>query len=392
MQHITSAENHAEFSQAVNSGLQLQGLALLCTAIVETFKRQLTLFHAICLMHLLSLLGFGLAAQGGYEGRGGFGLRRWLVLAGARVAIGCAFFALTLYIWLTAPTFGSQPECNAGTLYAVFGVRVHATSDVFRYVILAFMAMMSIAWIINILFSAMLARYCCGGGRGRRGAVGGREVALAEGVMRRMRISDPRHKGNAVKQQIIELMIHTGVNIYMIVTLEQTVSMNRLDAAEKEWTFGQILALFVLLGVVVEVANILLSKLDEDEDDTELLPGGPGGDVELQQEKMGGQDGGPDGGTQSEMVQTGESISPARDVAPIPPLFPSNSSYRGPDDSPDEGPGGGAQSEEVEAGESTSPAPRMVTIPPLPPLQSRTYRGRPFDPIQVSLLDPAFRK
>ena len=45
-------------------------------------------------------------------------------------------------------------------------------------------------------------------------------------------------------------------------TLEQMVCVNKLSEEESDWTFGQILALFVLLGVVVEVINILLSKLD----------------------------------------------------------------------------------------------------------------------------------
>jgi hypothetical protein len=114
IQHITTAENYAEFCQALNSALQLQGLALLCTAIFETIERQLTLFHALCVLHLLSLLGFGLVAQRKYSGGG---LNRWLVLAFLRVLIASAFVALTAYIWLTAPTFGSQPECNADTVY-----------------------------------------------------------------------------------------------------------------------------------------------------------------------------------------------------------------------------------------------------------------------------------
>lgn len=40
------------------------------------------------------------------------------------------------------------------------------------------------------------------------------------------------------------------------------VRINKLSEEESAWTFGQILALFVLLGVVVEVINILLPKLD----------------------------------------------------------------------------------------------------------------------------------
>ena len=47
----------------------------------------------------------------------------------------------------------------------------------------------------------------------------------------------------------------------MVVTLEQTISRNNLSPEERAWTFGQVLAIAMLLGVVVEVINILLPKL-----------------------------------------------------------------------------------------------------------------------------------
>ncbi|KAK6083014.1 hypothetical protein SCUP515_02248 [Seiridium cupressi] len=256
--HITSAENYAEFCQALNSALQLQGLALLCTAIVQTIEQQLTLFHALCVLHLLSLLGFGLVAQRKYEG-GGF--YRWLVLAFLRVIIACAFVALTAYIWLTAPAFGSQPECNAETIYVVFGVSINATNDVFRYVFLALMASMAVGWVFSMVFAVFFASCCCGGARksAKRLRDGNTDVAVLKNVWARVR-----------------MLVHTGINIYMIVTLEQIVERNKIDKTdESAWTFGQILALFVLLGVVVEVINILLPKLDRvaeaDSEDDETI-------------------------------------------------------------------------------------------------------------------------
>ncbi|KAK9771016.1 hypothetical protein AB5N19_01758 [Seiridium cardinale] len=273
--HITSAENYAEFCQALNSALQLQGLALLCTAIVQTIEQQLTLFHALCVLHLLSLLGFGLVAQRKYEG-GGF--YRWLVLAFLRVIIACAFVALTAYIWLTAPTFGSQPECNADTIYVVFGVSINATNDVFRYVFLALMASMAVGWVFSMVFAVFFASCCCGGARksAKRLRDGNPDVAVLKNVWARVRVSDPRASGSVVSGQIVQMLVHTGINIYMIVTLEQIVERNKIDKNEESaWTFGQILALFVLLGVVVEVINILLPKLDRvaeaDSEDDEAI-------------------------------------------------------------------------------------------------------------------------
>ncbi|KAK1599102.1 uncharacterized protein LY79DRAFT_536967 [Colletotrichum navitas] len=282
IQLTTSEKNYTEFCQAINSALQLQGLALLCTAVYQTFKGQLTLFHAICVLHLLSLLGFGLVAQRRYQGGG---LKRWLVMAALRVIIACAFTALTAYIWVTAPTFGNQPDCNASTVYVVFGVSIRATNDVFRYVILALMASMTVGWVLSMVMYVVLAHCCCGGVRS--GMKWARQVnpdveALKK-VIGRIKVSDPRFKQNLISGQVVQLLIQTGINVYMIVTLEQIVKRNNLSEEEKEWTFGQVLAIFVLLGVVVEVINILLPKLDGDlegvpmQNEIELRPQGNAG-------------------------------------------------------------------------------------------------------------------
>jgi len=47
------------------------------------------------------------------------------------------------------------------------------------------------------------------------------------------------------------MLIHTGIIVYMIVTLEQMMARNQSPDEEREWTFGQVLAVFLLLGVVV---------------------------------------------------------------------------------------------------------------------------------------------
>lgn len=152
-------------------------------------------------------------------------------------------------------------------VYVVFGVSINATDDVFRYVILALMASMAVGWVFSMIFAVFFASCLCGGARrsARRIRDGNPDLEVLKSVWGRVRLSDPRHRRNAVSGQIVQMLIHTGVNIYMIVTLEQIVQRNNLDREdESSWTFGQVLALFVLLGVVVEVVNILLPKLDRE--------------------------------------------------------------------------------------------------------------------------------
>ncbi|KAK1826552.1 hypothetical protein QBC39DRAFT_396840 [Podospora conica] len=274
---LTTAKNYDQFSRSLNSALQLQGLALLCTAIYQTTQQQLTLFHAICVMHLLSLLGFGLVAQRKYEPDRGTAaaaaaaglaakrnaLWRLAFAAATRVLVAAAFVALTAYIWVTAPTFGSQPECNASTVYVAFGLSIRATNDVFRYVILALMVAMAVSWVVSLVIGVVVAKCCCGGVR--KAARGG--AAVTEGltawaaVYGRAVMAHPTAKRSGWQGQVANMLLHMGINVYMIVTLEQIVTRNRLPEEEREWTFGQVLALFLLLGVVVEVGNILLPKV-----------------------------------------------------------------------------------------------------------------------------------
>ena len=61
------------------------------------------------------------------------------------------------------------------------------------------------------------------------------------------------------------LVLRTLVNVYGIVMLELTILRNDVSPAERPWTFGQVLAVFLLLNVVVEVFNMLLANIDPKE-------------------------------------------------------------------------------------------------------------------------------
>jgi len=276
---LTSTKNYEEFVQSLNSAMQIQGLALLVTAIYQTTKRQLTLFHAICVLHLLSLLGFGLVAQRRYGG----GVARWLVLAAMRLLIAAGFIAFTAYIWMTAPTFGSQPECNKSTIYVIFGVSIHATENVFRFVALSLLIILAVSWVFSMLIFALIAYCCCG--VSLRSFLGSKErhsdLQVLRSLAKRIKISDPKHRWKVASGQVVDLLIHTGINAYMVVTLEQTINRNRVSMEERAWTFGQVLAIAMLLGVVVEVINIILPKLVGEADGTT-----PHGTMELRPRRI----------------------------------------------------------------------------------------------------------
>lgn len=219
-------------------------------------------------MHLLSLLGFGLVAKGNYGEK--MSMRRYFLWA-FKIVTACAFLAFAAYIWIKAPTFGSQPACNATTEYVVFGAAINATEPVFRYAILGLMCALVVGTMFGMAVGGTIYACICGTSRKER-LVHTHDVAFAANILGRVDFKDKRVKKSRIQSEVAAVLLATGVNLYAIITLEQTISRNRLSPDEKNWGFGQVLALFLLLGPLAEVLNIILARVDkknaEDEDDS----------------------------------------------------------------------------------------------------------------------------
>jgi hypothetical protein len=71
-----------------------------------------------------------------------------------------------------------------------------------------------------------------------------------------------------------------GASIYMMVMLEMMIRRNELLPSIAEWTFGQVLALSMLIGPLVEFASLLLGKVKTNPRDNFLRSGGGGGGFE----------------------------------------------------------------------------------------------------------------
>ncbi|RDL40991.1 uncharacterized protein BP5553_00970 [Venustampulla echinocandica] len=246
---IARPEDCREFRSAVDSALGVQGLALLCTAIYQTFRHQLTLFHAICVIHLLALLGISVVSQGQYQG---LGPRRVFTIIAITVISGAAFVAFNAYVWATAPTFGSQPDCNSSTVYVVFGVSIPATGPVFRWLIIATLSIIPVGFLIGLTCAAPCIGLLCY--LKRKHDLG--PMSTWETTPNPSQVENPR------VSQWVGMLSMVGFSIYAVVSLEQTISRNNIGEQEREWTFGQILPVFVLLGVVNELTNMFLAHLD----------------------------------------------------------------------------------------------------------------------------------
>lgn len=263
---ISPGDDEEEFSRGVSSALGMQGLALLCTAIYQTFRNELTLFHAICVVHLLAMLGMNLISKGRYAGFGPWRLWFFVMINILGVA---AFLAFNVHLWITAPYFGSQPSCNPDTVYVVFGISIKATSPVFRYIILGTLGSGAAGFIL--VFTCMLPCLC---GvwvyRRRHREESARSCRTRDFCTWNVRTPNDaeahdraeRLTGQALLNFTLNKLAYCGFCIYLIVSLEQTIARNTLDPEEKGWTFGQVIAIFLLLGVANELLNVVLASWD----------------------------------------------------------------------------------------------------------------------------------
>lgn len=212
------------------------------------------------------------------------------MLLASKILIAGAFLAFAAYIWVEAPTFGSQPQCNESTVYVVFGVSIRATEPVFRWVVLGLMiAMVVTAAFFMTCFGAIAACMC--GVRRKERIVRSNDVALAGNILARLQYQKGKGRAAGLQAEIIAVAMRSAVNLYAIITLEQTIGRNRVGTEEREWSFGQVLAIFMLVGVAVEVLSIFLAEIDEkdkqgDLDAEQMVGGQKKSEMQQQQQVM----------------------------------------------------------------------------------------------------------
>lgn len=56
----------------------------------------------------------------------------------------------------------------------------------------------------------------------------------------------------------MQVIIRTAFSISIIISLEQMISRNRISEEESQWTFGQIIALILLFGPLMDLTDAFL--------------------------------------------------------------------------------------------------------------------------------------
>ncbi|PFH45976.1 hypothetical protein AMATHDRAFT_70829 [Amanita thiersii Skay4041] len=106
---VPNTDSTAELLQVLTSNAGISGTALLITALIETGKGQLSLYHAIFIIHALFFLGINISPTAKYKEEREIRLLLSMFLTYSLLLL---FTGYALYIWATAPKFGQPSRCN----------------------------------------------------------------------------------------------------------------------------------------------------------------------------------------------------------------------------------------------------------------------------------------
>ncbi|KAL5326634.1 hypothetical protein ACEPPN_004321 [Leptodophora sp. 'Broadleaf-Isolate-01'] len=208
----------------MDTAMGVMGLGILITAIIFQSQGRLDLFHGICVFNLVSLVGFAIQPKTGKEVKD-HKFKDLLYFAGYLL-----FLAYSIQLFATAPTFGSSPDCNDTVVLVILGVKFPATQVVLRWMIVVMLTLLAgsvaVAWFLSPTFY---------------GSTSGPNWPVA----------------------IEEL----AARAYLVSNLELTIRYNNVAEGLGEWSFGQIMAMVLLLGPLVDFLTGLIYPESVEEPD-----------------------------------------------------------------------------------------------------------------------------
>jgi len=225
-----------------NAGIS--GVALLITALIQTSKNSLSLYHAVFIIHILYFTGILVAPSGNYKGSVHSHLRRAIMAVVMTYGSVLLFTGYAFYVWARAPTFGQNHECNSQIKYIFFFKSISVTTGWLRRLWMAGLGI-SLALLILLPLISCLCICLLGDGSGSGSSSGG-------GVKR---TSTKSSKFLAAVYGVVMLELYEKRNQHL------------LSAGENQWTFGQIFSIIQIISVFNELLHFLLSGCSADEEE-----------------------------------------------------------------------------------------------------------------------------
>jgi hypothetical protein len=203
----------------------------------------MSLFHALIVFHLLALVGISFNPRGKYP----MGSIRLLVFTVLHFIAMTSFLAFLIFLFATAPTYGSQPECNASTIYVIFGINIPAVSPIFRCILIASVALILVTLLLVML--TMSGILCCFATMGFFGSHMSRQGSLSESE-------------EVGRIPLWRLIGHLGGCAYIIAMIELMIKRNNAASSGQQWAFGQVISMLMLVGPLIELLALILGRAD----------------------------------------------------------------------------------------------------------------------------------
>lgn len=161
------------------------------------------------------------------------------------------FLGSAIYVFATAPTYGDQPQCNASTLYVIFGANIHATSPVLRWIFVSILSAVLLVFVLFAIVSTGMMAFMAWFSR-------------FAGTQTRFKAGSGSEKASKDEAEGFPwpLVGRLGASAYIIAMLELIIKRNQPRPQETLWTFGQVLAMMMLLGPLIECLSLVLGKMD----------------------------------------------------------------------------------------------------------------------------------
>ncbi|KAI0058895.1 hypothetical protein BV25DRAFT_1187017 [Artomyces pyxidatus] len=242
---------------ALYTNAGLAGLGLLITAIIQTAQGQLSLYHAIVVQHILFFLGIGVSASGKYK----WSTARIALTYAVTFATSVAYLAWALYMWVNVERFGPQAACNGNIKYVFFFVSVRATVPWLHKLWMASLIIGAFALLVSTLVG--LGVHMC------------LARARDEEALDRIAEAQEEHGERHWTSYIVSFPLLSA--IYATVVLELIVHRNRHvvdESQEEQWTFGQVLALVMIITSLNEVVHFFFGLLSRSRKDRAADPEG----------------------------------------------------------------------------------------------------------------------
>jgi hypothetical protein len=198
---------------------------------------------------MLTFLGIATSTVGEYNAT----QARFRILALTSWCSMIAFFYLTLRVWITAPTFGSQPQCNDWTVYVLWGVSVPATVPWLRWLIVSLACLAILKFVITTTRTVATLGLST---NARHGSTHSLDSNSTEGPGFLDRWLPCSYR--TVRSP--GLIARVFASIYSAVMLELTIRRNPSSDEENVWSFGQIIALLITLMTVNEIIHFAFGE------------------------------------------------------------------------------------------------------------------------------------